>query len=506
MHTSVDITASIFDAYLRCPTKAYLAAHEEDSPDTFFTDVRGRISAAYKASASQTLRTESTGAMQIDFSRLAGLPARCPATVYVDCGTASYSCEQPAPARDGRRAKRTGLSHDYLPVVYWAWDKIDQTNDLIVTFGALALAQSTGTKIPFTGKVIYGEGFRSKKVRIADHLPKTRQVIREIASVCHASNPPPLILNKHCPTCDFRLRCRHLAVERDELSLLGAMTEKERAKCHDRGTSSITQLSYGYRPRRRRRIKVTTSRGYPPIKHDHKLKALAIKKAQAHVVGSPSLSIEGTPVFMDVEGVPGRDFYYLVGLRYDVQGTRVERSFWANGPEDEQDIWRECLCSLKEIDTPRIVHYGAYESRFLKLMRERWKPTAEDTEFVDRIVNGSTNLLAVIYGKIYFPTYSNGLKEIARWLGFEWSWPQASGSAAMLLRRCWELTSDDGLRRELIRYNIAAKPARKAAAKPKPKDAAKIEALAAAKAVFGKPRKAAKPRRKKAPDDAAPGG
>ncbi len=87
-------------------------------------------------------------------------------------------------------------------------------------------------------------------------------------------------------------------------------------------------------------------------------------------------------------------------------------------------------------------------------MRERWKPTAEDAEFVDRIVEGSVNLLARMYGRIYFPTYSNGLKEIARWLGFQWTWLQASGTAAMLSRRCWELTYDDGLRRELIAYNI----------------------------------------------------
>ena len=233
------------------------------------------------------------------------------------------------------------------------------------------------------------------------------------------------------------------------------MTEKERLKHRDKGISSITQLSYGYRPRRRRRIKITTSRGNPPVKHDHKLKALAIKKGQTHVVGSPSLSIEGTPVFMDVEGVPDRDFYYLVGLRYETQGTHVERSFWANGSEDEQDIWRECLRALKEIDNPRIVHYGAYESRFLKLMKERWKPIAEDTEFVDRIVNGSINLLAVMFGKIYFPTYSNGLKGDSplAWVRMDLADKHRAG-AAMLLRRCWELTSDDGLRRELIRYNI----------------------------------------------------
>jgi hypothetical protein len=37
----------------------------------------------------------------------------------------------------------------------------------------------------------------------------------------------------------------------------------------------------------------------------------------------------------------------------------------------------------------------------------------------------------------------NSLKEIARWLGFDWTWLQASGTAAMFLRRCWELTFDD---------------------------------------------------------------
>jgi Transposase IS66 family/RNase_H superfamily len=59
-----------------------------------------------------------------------------------------------------------------------------------------------------------------------------------------------------------------------------------------------------------------------------------------------------------------------------------------------------------------------------------------------------------IYGKIYFPSYSNNLKDIARWLGLKWTLPQASGGAAVLLRRCWELTSKDQLREELIAYNM----------------------------------------------------
>ena len=159
-------------------------------------------------------------------------------------------------------------------------------------------------------------------------------------------------------------------------------------------------------------------------------------------------------MFIDVEGRSDGDFYYLIGLRYEAQGSHVERSFWADRQDDECGIWQNCLRALKEIDNPRLVHYGAYESRFLKQMRERWPPSDNDDAFVDRLVDGSLNLLTSIYGKIYFPTYTNGLKDIARWLGFEWTWPQASGGGAILLRRCWELTSDEELQRKLITYNI----------------------------------------------------
>ena len=75
-------------------------------------------------------------------------------------------------------------------------------------------------------------------------------------------------------------------------------------------------------------------------------------------------------------------------------------------------------------------------------------------EFVDRLIGTSVNLVGCIYGKIYFPTFSNSLKEVGRYLGFEWNWPQASGAAAPSLRRAWELGADDGLKRELIGYNM----------------------------------------------------
>jgi len=328
-----------------------------------------------------------------------------------------------------------------------------------VCFGALALSQVTGI-LADTGTAIYGERHRQKTVKIADHTARTRQTLDAIRVTCHSLEPPPLVLNKHCAICDFQPRCRGLAIERDDLSLLSAMTGKERARCNAKGVFSITQLSYGYRPRRRKRnrpdIESSKNSGKRAalVRNDHKLKALAVKKNQIHVVGTPSLKFDGTPTFLDVEGMPDRDFYYLIGLRFESGGEQAERSFWADGLDGERTIWENCLRELKAIGNAQIVSYGAYETRFLRHMRARYILAPDDLEFVDRLIETSVNLVGCIYGKIYFPTFSNSLKEVGRYLGFEWNWPQASGAAAPSLRRAWELGTDDGLKRELIGYNM----------------------------------------------------
>jgi hypothetical protein len=211
MHRSVDITAGVFAAYLKCTTKAYLIAQNEDQPEAFVALTRRCMSAAYKAQAGQSLQAGLTG--PIHFSRLMDDTARDATTLFVDCETASYVYNQPAPAWVDGRVKRPKPGHDCVPILYSAWDKVDQFDDLLVCFGAVSIGQATGSRIPANGKVIYGAGHRTKTVRIADYLTKCREVIEAIASICWTSEPPPLVLNKHCPVCEFNSRCRSLAVE-----------------------------------------------------------------------------------------------------------------------------------------------------------------------------------------------------------------------------------------------------------------------------------------------------
>jgi hypothetical protein len=63
------------------------------------------------------------------------------------------------------------------------------------------------------------------------------------------------------------------------------------------------------------------------------------------------------------------------------------------------------------------------------------------------------NLLSLIFAQIYFPTYSNGLKEIGRYLGFHWPEGVGSGLESIVWRSRWEVSRDPEEKQRLLDYN-----------------------------------------------------
>jgi predicted RecB family nuclease len=147
---------------------------------------------------------------------------------------------------------------------------------------------------------------------------------------------------------------------------------------------------------------------------------------------SAELKIEGTPVYLDVEGVPDRDFYYLIGVRYGNLDSAIQHSLWADNNKDEKRIWTEFLDIIANVQSPVLIHYGSYETTFLKRMSDRYGlPHAES--MATRAVKTPVNLLSVVFSQIYFPTFSNGLKDIGHFLGVKWNGSVISGLQSLTL-------------------------------------------------------------------------
>jgi predicted RecB family nuclease len=337
-------------------------------------------------------------------------------------------------------------SGQFIPYRFDAAKKNTNRHKLLIAFDTLLLSEAVGCPIRF-GKMIHGDDHITLTVGTAGLAGEVRKQIKEITALLARKSPPDLILNRHCSQCEFQARCYRQGLEKDELSLLSGMSEKERKKLHAKGIFTVTQLSYTFRPRRRHR----ESRG-PYEKYNHSLKALAIRENRIHAVSIQDPKFDGTPVYLDVEGLPDRDFYYLIGARVGSGDGAVHHSFWADDADKENRIWNDFLRVLSGISNPRLIHYGKYETVFLKRMQERHGGPHETSAAATAIKN-VTNLVSFVFAQVYFPTFSNALKDIAAYLGLRWSGALASGLEAIVWRHRWEVSKDPAAKQVLLNYN-----------------------------------------------------
>ena len=145
--------------------------------------------------------------------------------------------------------------------------------------------------MPSIGYVCHGYDRALSKIRISSLVTGTIHALGEAQETLTSKADVPLNLKKYCSLCEYKVRCQEIAIEADNLSLMGTVGEKERRRLHEKGITTVTQLSYTFRPRRRpKRLRDKRER------YHHSLKALAIREKKIHIVGSPELKIEGTPV------------------------------------------------------------------------------------------------------------------------------------------------------------------------------------------------------------------
>ncbi|MEW6419623.1 MAG: TM0106 family RecB-like putative nuclease [Nitrospirota bacterium] len=289
---------------------------------------------------------------------------------------------------------------------------------LLLAFCGAALSYEQKAQ-PISGRIIFGDRFTSTKVQLASLIKAVGKIEKEIAKMVDTQTAPPLRLNNHCEMCEFRESCYAAAKEKDNLSLLKDLSGKEIDTLNKRGIFTVTQYSYTFRPRRAKKMAASRI-----IKHHHSLNALAIRTQTIYIAGKPELPSATTRVYLDVEGIPDENFYYLIGLIID-DGTNVTPySFWANDKAEEKIIWESFLGIIERMGDFVLLHYGNYESKYIKQMSMQY---GGDSELLKKIKSRTFNILSAIYGRIYFPTYSNDLKSIALFLGFHWSDPNASG-------------------------------------------------------------------------------
>jgi predicted RecB family nuclease len=436
----------LLESYLQCPTKCWLSSRAEPPAGNSYADWVNVRKKSYLEDGLKRLLTK------FPESECATAPAITKNLkdftwrLAIDVRWKTEEVESYLQAVERMPAEGRGRPAIFIPYRFEPSNKITKQHKLLLAFDALMLSDRLGREIKL-GKIVHGDSYVTLNVNTLALAEEARKRIKDNATLLGGNGPPNLVLNRHCGQCEFQNRCLAQAKEKDDLSLLSEMSEEDRKKLHGKGIFTVNQLSYTFHPRRRRR----ESRGKQE-KHHHSLRALAIRENKIHAVGIPALKLERTRVFMDVEGIPDRDFYYLIGLRVETAEGVIQHSLWADGAKDEQRIWSEFLSILSGVTNPQLIHYGSYETIFLRRMCNRygWPPEGSQTSTA---VDHPINILSFVYAQVYFPTHSNGLKEITGFLGFSWSGSPSCGLESIAWRYRWEMSMEPALKQALLDYN-----------------------------------------------------
>lgn len=305
----------------------------------------------------------------------------------------------------------------YIPVLFSEDNSIHKQQKHLLSLGCFMLERIQGV-YPSTCIVVCGKECKFRTVHLEKYRTTIQQELDELIAIANNGTAPKLILNKHCRMCQYERRCLEQARNEDNLSLLAKINENYITRFNRKGIFTIHQLSYTFRPRKRnKRVKTQQSPYY------FSLQALAIREQKVYVLKKPTLPTARTQVFIDMEGNSNGSFIYLIGLLVVENGKQTTFSFWADTPSTENEIFTTFLTLLSALNDAHLFYYGSYESRVFK----RILPLVSMDTLKDLLVNRSTNVLSLIYSQIYFPTYSNELKQIGSYLGCTWAHPHSSG-------------------------------------------------------------------------------
>jgi predicted RecB family nuclease len=332
----------------------------------------------------------------------------------------------------------------YVPMLFHEGRKVGKGQRLLLELYGLLLSRLQG-RMPSNGIILHGKECRMTRVRLGRDLRKTERLYREVKEMLVTESSPALILNDHCQVCEFRQRCHDQAVREDSISLIRGISEKEVKNYGRKGIFTVTQLAHTFRARRKGKRQVHRS-----YKHHHALQALAVREQRVYVFGTPELKASSVRIYLDLEGDPDEGYVYLVGMIIVQGDSETRHSFWGDSKEQETQIYEEFLSEVSKYKDFLVFCYGGYEVAFLKKMQKKTKLKAS----ADKVRKALINILSLVYSHIYFPTYSNGLKDIGRFLGCSWTEQDASGIQSIVWREKWKATRGEEWKQRLTTYNI----------------------------------------------------
>ena len=211
---SSHLTAKVFAEYLQCKTKGQLLWRAPQSQNAHFTNVYcNRIK-----SDSADRAEHSTGRRLISFDDLAHLDlTRLERRFLIDCDTSYLDMSRVLISHRARTGSKPHERDPFLPILFVVDGPSQHWHKLLLCFSSIAISH-LGQQMPSMGYVCHGYGREVSTIRFSSFFSETVHTLAEAQATLASKADVPLDLKNYCTTCEFKTRCRQIAIETDNLS------------------------------------------------------------------------------------------------------------------------------------------------------------------------------------------------------------------------------------------------------------------------------------------------
>jgi predicted RecB family nuclease len=341
----------------------------------------------------------------------------------------------------------------YVPVSIELGKRPKQEYQVTAAFHALVLAAVQQQQTGSAWVILRGKK-TTHHVDLGRWQPQMQKILVEYINTIQSVDPPEMFISRQkCSLCHWHSQCHAIAQSQQHLSLLPGVTPVRYTQLQTLDITTPAALA------NQDPIELENILGF-----DRVIAAKLILQAKSTTTNQPVLlpqaqlnqdwiqNSANIELYFDIEAQPDLDLNYLLGvLVVDKQNnSKKYHPFLAEKPEDEKIAWEQFLDFVSQYPDAPIYHFCVYEFDTVRRMAKMYgTPNATIKPILFRFIDIYEELIQ----SVALPIESYALKAIARWLGFNWRNPEASGAKCIYWYDQWLQKQDSSLLENIQSYN-----------------------------------------------------
>ena len=168
------------------------------------------------------------------------------------------------------------------------------------------------------------------------------------------------------------------------------------------------------------------------------------------ILKRPEFPAVATEIYFDIESDPTEEIDYLLGVLVTGKSRTEYKAFLAKDKQDEERIWREFLNFIEGLDAFVIYHYSYYERQVFDRFGGEY---GISKALEDKFHGNAVDLLKITTESVVLPLYFYSLKDVARYLGFQWQSLDAGGAESVVWYNEYLKSRDPVILDNILKYN-----------------------------------------------------